>query len=112
METSDASIQTQTDDQVMVSNETDDASNDGTAAIEKKGGSFAERPAFGHLGISLPCDTTTIIVDTTGSSDSIFVNYSGSDCTFKHVRSGKIIISFAHTGNSLERRKCYYNTNI
>jgi len=98
-ETTADSTQAQTDDEVMVSNETDNASSDGTATFESKGGSFAARPETGPVNdtLPLPCDGGIITADTTsGGQDSIFVTYSGSNCSGTRTRSGEIVISFAH----------------
>jgi hypothetical protein len=87
------STQTQTDDQVMVSNETDDANNDATAAFEGSGTTYAERPDISAPGIGLPCDAT-VTVDTLSTPRTITIVYNGSNCSGTRTRTGKITLSF------------------
>jgi hypothetical protein len=95
------STQAQTDDEVMTSNATDNASNDATASMESTGGSFAARPAVNPVNdtLPLPChafwtyDTATVAGP--GAKDSIIITYTGNDCYSGYSRSGKIVLSFA-----------------
>jgi hypothetical protein len=100
-ETTADSTQAQTDDEVMVSNATDNAANDGTASLESTGGSFASRPAMAPVGdtLPLPCHAfwtyDTAAVAGPGAMDSIIITYTGNDCNSGYSRSGKIVLSFA-----------------
>jgi len=85
------SAQTQSNDEVMANKETDESSNDATAALENSGGSFAARPA--GPSIAFPCDAT-ITYDTAAVQKSITITYNGSNCSGTRTRTGKIIITF------------------
>jgi hypothetical protein len=99
-ETTADSTQAQTDDEVMASNATDDAANDGTASLESNGGSFAARPAMAPADdtLPLPCHAfatfDTAAVAGPGAEDSIILTYTGNDCNSGYSRSGKIVVSF------------------
>lgn len=96
-ETTADSTQTQTDDEVMASNATDESSNDATASLESTGGSFAARPETAPVNdtLPLPCHASWTY-DTLGVNDSIIITYTGDDCNSGYSRSGKIVLSFAH----------------
>jgi hypothetical protein len=85
------SAQTQSNDEVMANKETDESSNDATAALENSGGSFASRPA--GPAITFPCDAT-VSYDTAATQKSITITYNGNNCSGTRTRTGKIIISF------------------
>ncbi len=85
------SAQTQSNDDVMATKETDESSNDATSALENSGGSFAARPA--GPAIAFPCDAT-VTYDTAAVQKSITIIYNGSNCSGTRTRTGKIIITF------------------
>jgi hypothetical protein len=96
--TTGTNAQVQADDQTFYTNETNNATDDANAALNNSGGSYNQRPAGveSPAPILWPCDTSSVVVDTTSSPRTITINYSGSDCQtfFNHKRTGSIAITF------------------
>src|SRR5579863_9967857 len=104
--TTSANMQSQADDQAMVSNEDENLSNDANASLSTQtsisGNSYAalENNTTTELGtggtgsanIVLPCDAT-ITYDTTSDTRTITITYNGTNCWGNRIRSGTITIS-------------------
>jgi hypothetical protein len=104
--TTSANMQSQADDQAMVSNEDENLSNDANASLSTQtsisGNSYAalENNTTTELGtggtgsanIVLPCDAT-ITYDTTSDTRTITITYNGTNCWGNRIRTGTITIS-------------------
>lgn len=107
-------LQTEADDQVMVTNESDAVSNDANNALYSSpttgGNSIAPVYSSGvttngvggsqALGFTI-CDAT-ITWDTTSSTKSIIITYNGTNCWGNRTRTGVVTIT--------EPRKTYWGT--
>jgi hypothetical protein len=104
-------VQTQADDQAMVSNESDNMANDavtamtssssinGESAYTIRSGTVAVNSVNETLGIDtiknpLICDAT-ILVDTTVNPRTITIVYNGTNCWGNRTRTGTVVISIA-----------------
>ena len=104
-------VNTQADDQAMVSTEVDNLSNDVAASLTSQSGingsSAGESPissrtvvndtkmANGPTGIvnnSLICDAS-VVIDTVNNPKSITITYNGTNCWGNRTRTGTIVLS-------------------
>lgn len=87
--------QTQSNDQVMYTNESDAATDDVNAAIDVNGGSYnARTTGINTFPFTLACDAT-VTVDTTSTPRTITITYSGNNCSGTRTRSGSVVASFS-----------------
>jgi hypothetical protein len=104
-------VQTQADDQAMVSNESDIMANDVNAALSSsssingesintiRSGIVAVNSVNETLGVdsitnSLICDAT-IAIDTTVNPRTITITYNGTNCWGNRTRTGTVVVSIA-----------------
>ena len=108
-------VQTQADDQTMVSNEADIMANDINAALSSQSsinGNSATVVRSGMVGVnsvnsvthtqgtgqitidSLICDAS-IVIDTTVNPRTITINYDGTNCWGNRTRTGVVVVSIA-----------------
>lgn len=102
--TSDADLQTQSEDQTRVSNETDDVTNDVNtmmvAQTSVTGSGFTPvvrngvQTTGGYAVTSLICDAS-VMVDTTVNPRTLTITYNGSNCGLTRTRTGVVVISMA-----------------
>ncbi|MGH2563700.1 MAG: hypothetical protein ACRDE5_04265 [Ginsengibacter sp.] len=87
-----ANMQIASDDQTMVSNESDAVSNDAISALNGNA-TVTGTPVSvnGIVGISI-CDAT-VTYDTTSTTKTITIVYNGSNCHGNRTRTGTVIIS-------------------
>jgi hypothetical protein len=107
-----STVQTQSDDQAMVSNETDMMGNDANAALSSQvsiNGASVNSLRFGKVAVndvneqthtlgitdnSLICDAT-VVTDTTVNPRTITITYNGTNCWGNRTRTGTVVISIA-----------------
>ena len=108
-------VQTQADDQTMVSNEADIMANDINAALSSQSSingnsatvvrsgmvvvnsvnSVTHTQGTGQITIdSLICDAS-IVIDTTVNPRTITINYDGTNCWGNRTRTGVVVVSIA-----------------
>jgi hypothetical protein len=100
--TSDADVQTQSDDQSRVSSENDAVTNDVNTSIDTQAGisstSVATRGDVQtdgpHAVESHICDAT-VTVDTTVNPRTLTITYNGSNCAGTRTRTGTVVVSVA-----------------
>ncbi len=104
-------VQTQADDQAMVSNESDNLANDANASLTSQSSINGESARSLHSGntvvnsvetqilgvdsvsnTSLICDAT-VVTDTTVNPRTISITYNGTNCWGNRTRTGTVIIS-------------------
>jgi hypothetical protein len=100
--TSDADLQTQSDDQTRVSNETDDVTNDvNTMLVAQTTVTGSGFTPVAHNGVqttgayavaSLICDAS-VMVDTSSSTRTVTITYNGKNCDLTRTRTGVVVIS-------------------
>ncbi len=96
--TSDADLQTQSDDQTRVSSETDDVTNDVNTMLAAQtsvtGSSIAPgvQTTGAYAVTSLICDAS-VMVDTTVNPRTITITYNGGSCGLTRTRTGVVVIS-------------------
>jgi hypothetical protein len=104
-------VQTQADDQSMVSNESDMVANDVNAALSSNitingqsttslrsgttvvNGSGEETQTLG-AGNTLICDAA-VVIDTTVNPRTITITYNGTNCWGNRTRTGTVVVSIA-----------------
>jgi hypothetical protein len=102
--TSDSTLQTQSDDEARVSNETDAAFNDVNTSMSASGDvsgasqSPVVRFGVGVTGASADTVQTTIcdaivVIDSVSNPRTITITYNGTNCNLLRVRTGTITIS-------------------
>jgi hypothetical protein len=107
-----STVQTQSDDQAMVSNESDMMGNDANAALSSQisiNGASASALRSGFVAVngfneqtqtlgttdnSLICDAS-VVTDTTVNPRTITITYNGTNCWGNRTRTGTVIISIA-----------------
>ncbi|HEV3223233.1 MAG TPA: hypothetical protein VGZ90_10155 [Puia sp.] len=109
--TNQTTVQTQADDQTMVSNESDIMASDINAALSSStsiNGMSANTIHSGIVGVnsvnetqgvqgvnsSLICDAV-IVVDTTVNPRTVTITYNGTNCWGNRTRTGTVVISIA-----------------
>jgi hypothetical protein len=86
-----ANIQTSSDDQIMVSNESNAISDDAVAALN--GNATISGRVDGAHNINITVCDATITYDTTSSSKTITIVYNGKNCRGNRTRTGTVIIA-------------------
>jgi hypothetical protein len=107
-----STVQTQSDDQAMVSNETDIMGNDANAALTSQSSINGESAGSIRSGVvsvngfneqahtlgitdnTLICDAT-VVTDTTVNPRTITITYNGINCWGNRTRTGTVVISIA-----------------
>jgi len=102
---SSAELQTQSDDQTQVTNETDGIADDVNATLSGQSGvtGSSVTPGYSH-GIavqggnhdtvaSLICDAV-VIRDTVSNPHTLTISYNGSNCTGTRTRKGTVVVSW------------------
>ncbi|HTI10686.1 MAG TPA: hypothetical protein VL832_19085 [Puia sp.] len=100
--TSDADVQTQSDDQSRVSSENDALTNDVATSLDAQAGfSVTGVATRGDVQVDGPhqvassiCDAT-IMVDTTVNPRTLTITYNGSNCAGTRTRTGTVVVSMA-----------------
>jgi hypothetical protein len=104
-------VNTQADDQAMVSTEVDNLSNDADAALTSQSGTNGSsagvsitsgkiavndtKRANGPVGIvndSLICDAS-VVIDTVSNPKTITITYNGTNCWGNRTRTGTVVLS-------------------
>lgn len=100
---SNTDLQTQSDDQSRVSNETDAAFNDVNASMT---GQFTVTgSSAGRFGVTVEggnqdtvksyiCDAT-VTIDTVDNPRTLTITYNGTHCNLTRTRTGKVVVSWA-----------------
>lgn len=100
----DAQLQTQSDDQSRVSNESDAAFDDVntsmTAQASVTGSSITAAPRYGveveggpDTVQSYICDAT-VTIDTTDNPHTLTITYNGNNCNVTRTRKGSVVVSW------------------
>lgn len=103
--TTDTQLQTQSDDQTRVSNESDDAFDDVNTAMTSQyavtGSSTAPGLLRGTITDGGPQDTVkslicdaVVTIDTTDNPHTMTIAYNGNNCNVTKTRKGSIVISW------------------
>ncbi len=104
-----ANIQTASDDQTMVSNESDAVSDDAVAALNGNVTISGRTDGTDNINITV-CDAT-ITYDTTSSTRTITIVYNGSNCSGNRTRTGTVIIAVP-VGQKWEKAGSVVNITI
>ena len=98
-DTSNTAVQTDADDQTMVSNESEAVSNDATGAVSSQSNTAGlsiegSKSGSSTLGVDpfIPCDAT-ISFDTTTDNRTVTITYTGANCWGNRTRTGTVVIS-------------------
>ncbi|HTQ28806.1 MAG TPA: hypothetical protein VMI35_11780 [Puia sp.] len=127
--TTDNNVSTSADDESMVSNETDNLTNDVTLALSAQTGTNGTaagivrlpgtvavndvKQANGPGGItndSLICDAS-IVYDTVDNPKTITITYNGTNCWGNRTRTGSVVLSMAQ-GTYWEQQGASVSINI
>jgi hypothetical protein len=99
---SNSDLQTQSDDQSRVSNETDAAFNDVSTAMTSQ--FTVTGSSAGRFGVTVDggnqdtvksyiCDAT-VTIDTIDNPRTITITYNGTNCNLTRTRTGKVVVSW------------------
>ncbi len=104
-------VQTQADDEAMVSSESDIMANDANASLASQASingessnmprsgqtvvnSVNETQTLGEANTTLICDAA-VVIDTTINPRTITITYNGTNCWDNRTRTGSVVISIA-----------------